>query len=609
MSMEDDDILENENVSENVRRYIEKLQRQITDYQNAVASGSRASSSAISNLTKSALDGTLGLSELNSETQNFIQGLTNLATGAAGLVNQMNPLSGTFEKVASAAMGPITKIGSFAATLSDVIVGIVDKVDLITSGYREYSKMVIGLGAGFGLSLEQAREFGDYIVSSGKDFANAESGFISIANRIKMAEGMAEAGIPLENMSKTIVSTAGSFDFLNTAFLQSTKMGLDLRDYMSKLSDAMNVQGLSAQQAFEQMAMYGDIAENTGLQVESIIRSLDNVADNFKKMGMSASFGRPLLEGFTSSLKSMGLGFENALDLTNSLGRALGELTTNYSAAYVTFQRGGLDFGAGGGAMGASIGLRAQLLDAEKRGNQSELGMQMAGAMRDTLASFTGGNIVTVSQAAASPDLQSSYIAQTELLKSMYNISDAGTQDRVLELLQQLGDATESGNTELAASLGEDLQSAISQRDETLSLQEKSAAYLSSLVAEQLVTNDLIREANTRSSEMMSTLITKINEIDFENIGLEDIKNKVTEVISGTLGTTQQFVVDALKAAEDAAERARAEADRRTERDTPSGLGGASELATAIGSIISENLSKHYTKVEQLINTRLGNNP
>lgn len=602
--MAEDDLEEIDTLQEAVQK-IKELQKEIESLRNSMARGYSVSSGAINGLAKSALDGTLSISKLHDETEDFLNGIENLTGGAAGLINQINPLSKIFSDIGDSTLSPIKAIGSFVGTLSDAIVGIVDATDSITSGYREYSKMVIGLGAGFGQSLDQAREFGDYIVSSGKNFANAESGFISIANRISVAEGMAEAGIPLENMSKTIVSTAGSFDFLNTAFLQSSKMGMDLRDYMSKLSDAMNVQGLSAQQAFEQMAMYGDIAENTGLQVDSIIRSLDNVADNFKKMGMSASFGRPLLEGFTSSLNSMGLGFENALDLTASLGRALGELTTNYSAAYVTFQRGGLDFGAGGGAMGASIGLRAQLLDAEKRGDQSQLGMQMAGAMRDTLASFAGGDIVTVSQAAASPELQSSYIAQTELLKSMYNISDAGTQDRVLELLQQLGDATESGNTELAASLGEDLQSAIGQRDETLSLQEKSASYLSSLVAEQLVTNTLISNLNTTSSGMMNTLITKVDEIDFKSLNPTAITDKVTEIVSSAFGTTQQAVTDAMNAAQEAAEKAKAEADRRTGGAVSSTTGAASELATAIGNIISENLSKHYTKVEQLINDRL----
>lgn len=606
--MAEDDLSGIDTIEEAVEK-IRELQKEIEDLRGSMSRGYRVSSGAIDGLSKSALEGTLSISKLHDETKNFLDGIKSLGTGAAGLVNQINPLSKIFETIGASALAPIESIGSFVGTISDAIVGLVDASDSVTSAYREYSKMIIGLGAGFGRSLDQAREFGDYIASSGKNFANAEYGFISIADRMKAAQGMAEAGIPLENMSKTVVSTAGSLDFLNTAFLQSSKMGMDLREYMRTLSDAMNVQGLSAQQAFEQMAMYGDIAENTGLQIDSIIRTLDQVSDNFKKMGMSASFGRPILEGFTSSLSSMGLGFENALELTASLGRALGELTTNYSAAYVTFQRGGLDFGAGGGAMGASIGLRAQLLDAEKRGDQSELGMQMAGAMRDTLASFTGGNIVTVSQAAASPELQSSYLAQTELLKSMYNISDAGTQDRVLELLQQLGDATESGDTELAASLGEDLQSAISQRDETLSLQEKSAAYLSSLVAEQLVTNDVLKQINTSSSKMMSDLISKVDKIDFKNLAPGDVTDKATEIVASSLGTTQAAVSDAIASAQDAAGRARAEADRRTGGAVSSTTGAASELATEIGNVISTNLQTHYLQVERLINNRLGNNP
>jgi hypothetical protein len=169
----------------------------------------------------------------------------------------------------------------------------------------------------------------------------------------------------------------------------------------------------------------------------------------------------------------MGLGIENALELSTGLSGALAGLTSDYSAAYVTFQRGGLDIG-GGGALGASIGLQAKMLEAEKAGgDQSELATQMSSAMKETIASFTGGQIITVQQADADPALQAQYYAQTKLLGDLYDIQDPAGAARTLDYLDQLDETIASGNKGQIDALNDQIQAGVDQKDATLGALEK----------------------------------------------------------------------------------------------------------------------------------------
>jgi uncharacterized protein YdbL (DUF1318 family) len=398
----------------------------------------------------------------------------------------------------------IKSITSAMSFIPEAISTLMKAGDAVTAYERGLTASMFETASAFGLGLDAARQYGDYITSNARDFATADYGFISSAERIAALKAMGTAGIPLEKLSDTIKSTAGSFDLLNVAILQSEALGMDLSSYMQNMASLMNKQGMSSQQAAEQMAAYGDIAENTGFKVSTVASSLGNFADRFSKLGMSAAFGRPVLEGFTNSLRSMGLGFENAIDLAAGLNDSIASLSSNYAMAYLTFQRGGLDFGGGGTVLGASIGMRASLLDAEKRGTQGDMGLQIAGAIKETLASYTGGEIITVTQAAESPELQQAFYTQTKLLESMYGISDTAAQDRTLELLQQINEATAAGDKDLADSLGRDLGEAIDVRDKTLSTQEKIAKYVEGLFAElQYTHRDVVRALDGTMSKQV----------------------------------------------------------------------------------------------------------
>lgn len=413
------------------------------------------------------------------------------------------------------------------------VVKIFDNVgrgmDSITSFSRDLNATLFESVAKFNGTFKAAKEYADFVISSAQDFATADYGFISISERLDATKAIAEAGIPLNTLNDAIVSSTGSMDTLNTAILHSSALGLNLAQYTGYLSDAMIKQGLDTQQSAEQLAMFGEISETTNISTDRIAGSLQGLSGQFSKLGLTAEFGRPILEGFAKSLSSMGLGFENAIDLSETLSKALVGLTSNYSAAYVTFQRGGLDIGGGGGALGAGIGLRAKMAEARETGDQSKLALDMAGALKETLASFTGGQIVNVKQAAMDPALQTTFYTQTKLLQDLYGIQDPAAQDRTLELLQQLDQATRSGDEDLKVELGKQLDQAMNNRNETMSYEQKIAAETAATVAAVNQMNSaMVNAINLSATSLAETIGSIFSEdlMDASNSEMNKVINK-----------------------------------------------------------------------------------
>lgn len=465
-----------------------------------------SASEALNDLNEKALKGGIGFEVLIKATEGGVQAFDSLLkkVGEVGSKLTLGLDFGVISKAMSGLGSVFKNIMGLGTGLARIFNSVGKSIDAVTGFSRALNLSLFESTAKFNGSFEAAKQFSEFIIESAQEFASAEFGFISTADRIAAVKGLEQAGVPLERMKDTIDSTAGSMDLLNTAFLQSKALGMEVSSFMELLGNAMTIQGLNSQEATEQMALFGDISEKTGLRVDKVARSLQNISNRFAKLGLTANFGQPILEGFTASLTSMGFGFENAIDLSETLSSSLVKLTSDYATAFVTFQRGGLDIGAGSGALGASIGLRAKMSD--QTTDQGELALDIAGALKETLASFTGGQIINVKQAAENPALQQTFFTQTQLLKDLYGITEAADQDRTLELLQQLNEATENGDTDLATSLGEDLMKTINVQNQTLSVAEKTAIATEGTFAELQSLNTNLIEGLRLSGDLLVDL-------------------------------------------------------------------------------------------------------
>jgi hypothetical protein len=437
------------------------------------------------------------LSRLGSQTTKEVGGITNafgdLETSALRLTSALKGGVTAVTSILSAtpALGPLFEglgknIG-FSVDVLDTFIGVASDAlelafnlfDAPSRDVRSFADGVFDLNKRFGGTIEQAFVFADVMkAETMSPFARALH--LTRDEMIAFANATGRTNITLEQQGKIVDTGIGRTNLLAATMALASASSLTVTEGAGLLNTALNKQGKSAQDALEIMGLFTGVARETGLSIDDVSSNLNSAVGNFTKLGISADFGVPLLQGFARVMMDMGLGIENATDLTTGLSSALASLTTDYANAYIMFQRGGLEMGGsgGGGALGASIGLQAEVLKADRTGDQSSLATQLAKGMRDTLASFTGGNIVTVEQADKSPELQTQFYTQQQLLQNQFGIKDAASANRTLELLAQIDDATRAGDLDAKASLEKQLTHEKEGRDLTLDEFEKANRHL-----------------------------------------------------------------------------------------------------------------------------------
>ena len=418
-----------------------------------------SSKGAFDNLNESAIKSTQGFGQL-------AKAMGSLGGNIPGVGKLFEGLGETFNKALGLGAGVFGQI-------TDFVSGTLESVDSITSFHRDLDEANFDLAKSFGKTFEDAQYYTDRFVNNMASYSTLEFGFLSKEELAASAKQFQHIDVSIEDAMSTVRIGTKDMDLYAAAVLQAGAMNMELGQYTRALETAMAKQGLTGQQAIEQLATFSDIASKTGLNVDTVTSTLNNAASKFTKLGMSADFGRPLLEGLTNTMKDLGLGIENATGLTSDLSGALGKLTTDYATAFVVQQRSGLDFGGGGGLLGASIGLQAQMLEAEQTGDQAGMSKMLTGAMADTLRSFTGGDIVTASQAADDPSKQMAFYSQQQLLDSQFGVSDPQSQTRILDYLDRLETARSTGDEDAATLLERQIDEEIEGRDKTLGEMEK----------------------------------------------------------------------------------------------------------------------------------------
>ena len=397
-----------------------------------------------------------------------------LSTGLGALTAKLTFL-GPVAKGAGVAIAGIGKaFGGLANVVAAAPKAFITALDDQTRGLRQFESEMFDLNKRFGGTIDEAQDFANAMrMASDNDLAkslhlttNEMAGFVRATRNTSLTQ---------EQLSQTVQTGAGTIELFGaaTAFAEASSMSFN--EAAGLMNTLMNKQGKSAQEATNMLGMYVGVAEETGLSIDKVASSLNSAVSQFAKIGMAADFGKPIMEGFSKTMTDMGLGIEESIALSEGLTRSLAGLTNNYGMAYLTFQRGGLDIGGGGGGgvLGSSIALQSAYLEAGKTNDQAAISDQLVKGMRDTLASFTGGDIVTVQQANQDSSLQSQFYMQQQMLKNNFGISDDNSAARVLDMLSQLDDANKTGDVDAQKKLKEQIEKEKKGRNETLDEMEK----------------------------------------------------------------------------------------------------------------------------------------
>ena len=477
------------------------------------------------------------------------EGITKSAGDVATAFSKIPGVGGTL----GTAIDLFQNTGTIITKVAQAAEGMAKGYDGLDKGTRELIDTQYGYAASLGQTFDQAVKNKDAF----NDLTKANSNFADAAiflNSDDFKKGIAalqSAGISMQDLGKSSGVATNGMNNMQAMTMQARAMGMDISTYSSKMASMVRKSGLSIEDSMKLMASSQSIASETGLKVDEVTSSLENAVSGFQKMGATMDFGRPVLRGFADSVKEVGLGIEQAGDLASDFSKSLLGIVNNPALAYVTAMKGGFAgaMGGPGGALNPSIQMQAMMLDKEP-GAQAELARSLSTGMKEMLTSQTGGQIITVKEAAAGDaGTQSQFYAQQQMLGSLYGISDTTTQSRVLEYLSDLEKATAEGDQEQIDKINQQITDATRANDKTLDIQQKISLSLDKsvvLMQEQLAIAkaDFIKSGGEASIlEQIQSLSKKYITEDF--LGEKDekkIQNKLDEDIASSIFKVQKKV-------------------------------------------------------------------
>lgn len=446
----------------------------IYDSADKLKKGLGSLSDAFSNFSKLAINETKTLEGSITSIKYFTGALTSMGESLKSL-SKLGSTVG-LDVVFKNAIDPASQVLNTISTLASAGLEAVKVFDGMDAGTRELNSNQFKLAANIGLGFDQAKKFGEVykdIVSSNSELA--QKGFYINALEFQAAtRALQEQGFAMDALAESSGAAANGLNNVQAMTMQAKAMGKDVQTYAKEMGDMVRKSGLSMEDSMKLMASTQDISRDTGLRVDEVTQSLNSATSGFQRMGTTIGFGMPLLKGFASSITEVGLGISQAGDLAADFSKNLLNIVNNPALAYIASMKGGFSgsMGGGGGVLNPSIQMQAMMMD-QGPGAQEELAKNLSIGMRETLKSFSGGDIISVKQAAASPELQGRFYTQQQMLGSQFGISDTATQNRVLEYLQKLEEATYAGDEEAAASLEKQIAEAAKGNDQTMSIQEK----------------------------------------------------------------------------------------------------------------------------------------
>jgi hypothetical protein len=465
----------------------------LDDGLNKLVRGASAVESGFSGLART-LD---SFSRISLSSSNSINGVAETLGGLSKGVKTFADAFKTIPLIGSA-FGPL--LSSISAT-TDIFASAVSvaedmakSYDGLDKGTRDLIKTQWSYTANLGLTFDQAVKNKDAfidLIKANSDLADSGT-YLDSEEFKKGLTNLQRAGILMEDLAKASGVASGGINNMQAMTMQATAMGMGIETYTSKMANMVRKSGLSIEDSMKLMASAQTIASETGLRVDDVTQSLESAVSGFQKMGATMDFGRPVLKGFADSVKEVGLGIEQAGDLASEFSKSLLGIVNNPALAYITAMKGGFAGGMGGGAGGVlnpSIQMQAMMLD-QGPGAQAELARNLSAGMREMLTSQTGGEVITLKEAAAGDaGTQSRFYTQQQMLGSVYGISDTTTQSRVLEYLEKLESATAEGDQEQISKINQQIAEATKGSDKVFDIQQKISASLDKsvlLLQEQL---------------------------------------------------------------------------------------------------------------------------
>ena len=285
------------------------------------------------------------------------------------------------------------------------------------------------LGESLGAANEKAKEYPTYLRESAAVTGIAAKEINEMNAILQQVPGA---------LSLTGEGFAGIAELQGRSIETSAALGVTLRAFGMDSSAAANLAkdawfgfGQTAEETIKQMGLIADASKKTGVDRKT-------AADQIKDASSSlAIFGQK-----TGSASSMWTTFMQNLSNTipinevQKMVKGLIEGIANMSVEARAFMGMMSGITSGQTALGGALQLELALRPGADEATRSEGLQKHMQGLTDTLARFTGGQVITLEQAAHNPQLEVQFQLQRQMLGKLTGITNQEQQNRVLEVLQ-----------------------------------------------------------------------------------------------------------------------------------------------------------------------------
>jgi len=333
------------------------------------------------------------------------------------------------------------------------------------------------------MASAQAGQFSELLGAAGDDLRRGMFDQMAAYNRIiedvsvstgKLSTTTASWASQLLNipgfLSKTIDVGGGAATTmrdLDAVMTVATGTGQSQRDVVEMLNFAYRQLGVTGKGAVEFLAEVGVAADEADVPLDIMRQSVTSIAESFKVFGDNTRAATVLMGDFSRAFDGSGLGPQAVAEMVQGITRGI-ERMDIARKAFIS--------GASGGPGGLAGGFQLDLM--LQQGKLDEVYARVEEAMKSRF----GGPVLTLDQAAESPDLAGEFMKQVTFLKDVAGIASTDQEAyRILEAMQR----GETAPMEEVKTGDEAIQTAIEQGDKVQHSQMNESIRLQNLALKE----------------------------------------------------------------------------------------------------------------------------
>lgn len=361
-------------------------------------------------------------------------GATKLSLGQmAESVNKVMKEMGPLGNMIGAA-GPFYAAKGFKAGL-DILNNWSDGVLDAEKTARDFAKDIEQMGMSMGVPFDKAASSVDDYTQKYKQTMQTTRASKEVIEGVQKAfKNMIDPTAQVEKIKKlqgSMGSLQSTLNLTNVAILTGAANGMEASKAAGWMATSMTELGASSDVAAMSMGKIGWAAKNSGLGFEKVGDAIMASADSLKMFGGTVNSVAPLYKAFSDSLTKGGAGRQGLTpELFQSFVGGIKQMSLATRALF-GMQLPGM---AQKGALGAGLEMEAAMEDKTGGGMK-----KIAESITATLKGIGGGGgKVLTREEAMKTGQQQQFLQQRGIIQQQLGISDTGTANKMMEMLQSL---------------------------------------------------------------------------------------------------------------------------------------------------------------------------